>query len=63
LRFQVVYLNDLEKDREYARWGSSVMEMLRVYPGMLPKVKQNLFTVIYIIDPATPQGLGSAPHF
>lgn len=52
-----MYLNDLERDREYARWDTSVMDMLRVFPGMLPKVKRNLFTVIYIIDPATPQGL------
>ena len=57
---QVVYMNDLERDREYARWDPSVMDLLRVYPGMLPKVRRNMFTAIYIIDPATSQGLGYA---
>ena len=54
-----MYLNDLERDREYVRWDRSVMDLLRVFPGMLPKVRRNLFNVVCVIDPATPKGLGS----
>ena len=58
---QVTFVNDLERDSRYKRWGWSVMDLLRpMFPGTLPRIAKNLFTAVAIIDPGTPEGLRQA---
>jgi UDP-glucose:glycoprotein glucosyltransferase len=53
----VVWMNDLEFDKEYKRWGSSVMDMLRpTFPGMMRSVRKNFFNLILVIDPIKHEG-------
>lgn len=48
----VVFINDLENDREYAGWPSHVQELLRpTFPGMMRYIAKNIFHVIFFIDP------------
>jgi hypothetical protein len=48
----VIYMNDLEKDKGYARLPSSVQQMLMAMQyGMPPSVRRNLFTVLVVDDP------------
>lgn len=48
----VNYVNDLETDRNYRTWPSSLQEMLRpTYPGMLRSVRKNIFHLVVVIDP------------
>lgn len=51
----VIWINDLEVDNEYRRWGSSVMDMLRpTFPGMMRSVRKNFFNLILVFDPIKP---------
>lgn len=53
----VIWMNDLETDKEYKRWGGSVMDMLRpTFPGMMRSVRKNFFNLILIFDPIKPDG-------
>ncbi|XP_028131393.1 UDP-glucose:glycoprotein glucosyltransferase [Diabrotica virgifera virgifera] len=46
------WINDIEQDPKYARWSSSLMELLRpTFPGMLRQVRRNLYNLVLIIDP------------
>lgn len=48
----VVFLNDLENDREYSGWPSHIQELLRpTFPGMLRYVAKNIFNVVFFVDP------------
>eukprot|EP00536_Pseudo-nitzschia_multiseries_P004425 jgi/Psemu1/188038/e_gw1.73.117.1 len=48
----VIYMNDLEKDRGYSGWGTSVKNMIMAMQyGMPPSVRRNLFTVLLVDDP------------
>ncbi|KAG7352641.1 glycosyl transferase family protein [Nitzschia inconspicua] len=48
----VIYMNDLEKDKGYARLPSSVQQMLMALQyGMPPSVRRNLFTILVVDDP------------
>ncbi|XP_021356134.1 UDP-glucose:glycoprotein glucosyltransferase 1-like isoform X2 [Mizuhopecten yessoensis] len=48
----ISYLNDLESDRKYKNWPSSVQDILRpTFPGMLRHVAKNLFHMVFIVDP------------
>jgi UDP-glucose:glycoprotein glucosyltransferase len=50
LSFQ--YLNNLQKDKKYHGWPSSVQEFLRpTFPGMLRHVAKNIFHLVFIVDP------------
>ena len=41
------YLNDLEKDKRYQNWPSSVQDILRpTFPGMLRHVAKNFFHLV-----------------
>jgi UDP-glucose:glycoprotein glucosyltransferase len=52
----VVWTNDLEVDKEYRRWGGSVMDMLRpTFPGMMRSVRKNFFNLVLIFDPVKPE--------
>ncbi|KAJ8920947.1 hypothetical protein NQ315_015740 [Exocentrus adspersus] len=49
------WFNDIEHDAKYARWSSSLMELLRpTFPGMMRQVRRNLFNLVVIIDPTDP---------
>lgn len=51
----VIWINDLEIDKEYKRWGSSVMDMLRpTFPGMMRSVRKNFFNLVLVFDPVKP---------
>lgn len=51
----VVWVNDLEVDKEYKRWGGSVMDMLRpTFPGMMRSVRKNFFNLVLVFDPVKP---------
>ncbi|XP_060085960.1 UDP-glucose:glycoprotein glucosyltransferase 1-like [Ylistrum balloti] len=48
----VSYLNDLENDRKYKNWPSSVQDILRpTFPGMLRHVAKNFFHMVFVVDP------------
>lgn len=52
------YINNLDKDKHYKQWGNSVKMMLQPYfPGMLRPIARNLFTLIIVVDPASPESL------
>lgn len=51
----VVWVNDLEVDKEYKRWGGSVMDLLRpTFPGMMRSVRKNFFNLVIVFDPIKP---------
>ena len=52
----VVWINDLEVDKEYKRWGSSIMDLLRpTFPGMMRSVRKNFFNLVLVLDPIKPE--------
>ena len=57
----VIYMNDLEKDKSYSRWTTSVQQMfMALQYGMPPSLRRNLFTIVVVDDPLgdTEQNLG-----
>lgn len=55
----IIWINDLEKDNQYRRWPASVMDLLRpTFPGMLRNVRKNMFNLVLIVDPITPDARG-----
>lgn len=43
----VIWLNDIERDSTYARWSSSLTELLRpTFPGMLRNIRRNLYNLV-----------------
>lgn len=53
----VIWINDLEQDKEYKRWGGSVMDLLRpTFPGMMRSVRKNFFNLVMVFDPINPDG-------
>ncbi|XP_078432136.1 EMS-MUTAGENIZED BRI1 SUPPRESSOR 1 isoform X2 [Wolffia australiana] len=53
----VHYLNNLEEDTMYRRWRSNINEILMpVFPGQMRYIRKNLFTAVYIFDPASACG-------
>lgn len=51
----IIWINDLEVDKEYKRWGGSVMDMLRpTFPGMMRSVRKNFFNLAMLFDPIKP---------
>ncbi len=51
----VSFLNDVSRDKKYARWPASVREVLR--PNMFGQIsfcRKNLFTMVFVVDPASP---------
>jgi len=48
----VMYLNDVEKDVQYADWSRSLRQMMmNMQFGMPPSVRRNLFTILAVVDP------------
>jgi hypothetical protein len=56
----IMYLNNVEKDRQYAQWPRSLQQMLMgMQYGMPPAVRRNLFTVLAVLDPiSSPSSVG-----
>lgn len=55
----IIWVNDLENDAQYRRWPSSVMDLLRpTFPGMLRNIRKNLFNLVLLVDPITPDVRG-----
>ena len=52
----VYWINDLEKDPQYATWSTDVFELQQPQQG-IPRVKKNLVNLVMYIDPSTPAGL------
>ncbi|CAB3399775.1 unnamed protein product [Caenorhabditis bovis] len=51
------FLNNLDTDKKYKQWSNSVKLMLQpYYPGMLRPIARNLFTLVFVVDPATKEG-------
>ncbi|XP_037075354.1 LOW QUALITY PROTEIN: UDP-glucose:glycoprotein glucosyltransferase 1-like [Pollicipes pollicipes] len=49
----VNWINDIERDRQYAKWPSHVTELLRpTYPGMLRTVRKNMYHLVLVLDPS-----------
>jgi UDP-glucose:glycoprotein glucosyltransferase len=47
----IMWLNDLEKDKRYDEWSSSVSALLqRTYPGQLPSVARDIHNLIVPVD-------------
>ena len=47
----IMWLNDIEKDKRYAEWPSSVTALLqRTYPGQLPSCRRNIHHLVLPID-------------
>ena len=43
----VQWLNDIERDKQYAKWPASITELLRhTYPGMLRTVRKNMYYLV-----------------
>eukprot|EP00628_Pelagophyceae_sp_CCMP2097_P015078 CAMPEP_0206824110 /NCGR_PEP_ID=MMETSP0975-20121206/13662_1 /ASSEMBLY_ACC=CAM_ASM_000399 /TAXON_ID=483370 /ORGANISM="non described non described, Strain CCMP2097" /LENGTH=1608 /DNA_ID=CAMNT_0054366369 /DNA_START=1 /DNA_END=4825 /DNA_ORIENTATION=- len=54
----VVYVNNMEKDKDYARWQRSVQALL--YPSyQLHAISKNLYTCVVVVDASTAAGLGA----
>ena len=54
----IVWLNDLEKDKRYEDWPSSVYALLqRQYPGQLPSVRKDIHNAIIPIDFSDPKSV------
>ena len=48
----VIYINDIENDKIYRNWPSSIQDLLRpTYPGMLRNVRKNLYHLVLVVDP------------
>ncbi|XP_067039989.1 UDP-glucose:glycoprotein glucosyltransferase 1-like [Acropora muricata] len=48
----IVFINDLEKDRQYWGWPSDVQEILRpTFPGMMRYIAKNIFNLVIFVDP------------
>lgn len=48
----IVWMNDIENDRAYSKWSSSVGELLRpTYPGMLRSIRKNFHNLVIVAEP------------
>ena len=54
----IIWVNDIENDSRYSRWPPSLTELLRpTFPGMLRNVRRNLYNLVMIIDPLSPDSM------
>ena len=54
----VHWINNIEKDKLYKGWPSSVQELLRpTFPGMLRSIRKNFFNVILVCDPSNKESI------
>ncbi|GAQ80221.1 UDP-glucose:glycoprotein glucosyltransferase [Klebsormidium nitens] len=58
----VHWLNDIESDSQYRMWRSSLQELLMpTYPGQLRQIRRNLFSAVFVLDPASTAALKIFP--
>jgi hypothetical protein len=51
-RGAILYVNDIEKDSQYAAWPRQVQQMLfSMQFGVAPTVRRNMFTFLAVMDP------------
>ena len=49
----IFFINDIEKDKEYALWTQNVQELLRpTFPGIIRQIRRNFFNLIFFFDPS-----------
>ncbi|XP_039296318.1 UDP-glucose:glycoprotein glucosyltransferase [Nilaparvata lugens] len=49
----IQWANDIEADKKYKRWPSSLLELLRpTFPGMLRSIRRNIYNLVIIGDPS-----------
>ncbi|KAF4586958.1 hypothetical protein EYR40_010976 [Pleurotus pulmonarius] len=54
----ILYWNDIEKDKRYARWTTSLLRLMHpTYPGMFHNIKLNIYNVILVVDLSQPTAL------
>ncbi|PQE07941.1 UDP-glucose:glyco glucosyltransferase protein [Rutstroemia sp. NJR-2017a WRK4] len=54
----IMWLNDIEKDKRYADFPSSLGALLqRTYPGQLPSVRKEIFILVMPVDFSTPEDI------
>ncbi|KIN00887.1 glycosyltransferase family 24 protein [Oidiodendron maius Zn] len=47
----IIWMNNLEKDKRYAEWPESLSAMLQqTFPGQLPSVRRDCFTLVVPVD-------------
>eukprot|EP00116_Pleurobrachia_bachei_P003031 sb/3463293/ len=52
----VLYINNLERDRDYHHWPRDLHELLRPsYPGMLKHLRRNINNVVMVVKPSDPR--------
>ncbi|KAM0277523.1 hypothetical protein ACHAQH_005722 [Verticillium albo-atrum] len=52
----IIWLNDLENDARYADLPSELTSLLqRTYPGQLPSIRRNIFTLVIPVDFTNPE--------
>ncbi|KAF3349751.1 hypothetical protein VD0002_g1513 [Verticillium dahliae] len=52
----IIWLNDLEKDARYKDLPSELTSLLqRTYPGQLPSIRRNIFTLVVPVDLTSPE--------
>lgn len=50
----IVFFNDIEKDKTYERWSTNIEDLWRKDVFVFPKVRKNFVTAICVIDPMVP---------
>ncbi|KAJ7328106.1 UDP-glucose:glycoprotein glucosyltransferase 1 [Desmophyllum pertusum] len=54
----IVFINDLEKDRQYWGWPSDLQDILRpTFPGMMRYIAKNIFNLVFFVDPLDIKGI------
>ncbi|KAG2487497.1 hypothetical protein HYH03_013916 [Edaphochlamys debaryana] len=53
----VAWLNNLERDPRFSRFGHSVAELLNTFPGRLRPLARNVFTAVFVAEPLCPESL------
>ena len=55
-RQAIIYVNDIERDNQYRRWPRNVQQALMgMQFGGPPSVRRNLFTILAVVDPLSPE--------
>jgi hypothetical protein len=57
---QVAWLNNPEKDKDYAHLPGDMTHILNMYPGRLSAMAANLFYITVIGDPLSPEAVNMA---
>jgi hypothetical protein len=60
VEMQVAWLNNPEKDKDYAHLPSDTTHILNMYPGRLNPMAANLFYMTVIGDPLKPESVNMA---